>query len=91
MPNLSSVIKSIQDVMRPDSGVDGDAQRISQLRDAEIANVPFMASAGGMQCQALRVPCGYATQASRNAAMRPPVPPEMGYLAFLHPSPGCCS
>jgi hypothetical protein len=22
------------------------------LRDAEIANVPFMASAGGMQCQA---------------------------------------
>ena len=31
MSNLSSVIKSIQDVMRQDSGVDGDAQRISQL------------------------------------------------------------
>jgi type I restriction enzyme M protein len=31
MSNLSSVIKSIQDIMRKDSGVDGDAQRISQL------------------------------------------------------------
>jgi len=31
MSNLSSAIKSIQDVMRQDSGVDGDAQRISQL------------------------------------------------------------
>ena len=31
MSNLTSVIKSIQDVMRQDSGVDGDAQRISQL------------------------------------------------------------
>src|SRR5450830_1893198 len=31
MSNLSSVIKSIQDMMRQDSGVDGDAQRISQL------------------------------------------------------------
>lgn len=31
MSNLSSVIKSIQDVMRQDSGVDGDAQRIGQL------------------------------------------------------------
>ena len=31
MSNLSSVIKSIQAVMRQDSGVDGDAQRISQL------------------------------------------------------------
>jgi type I restriction enzyme M protein len=31
MSNLSSVIKSMQDVMRQDSGVDGDAQRISQL------------------------------------------------------------
>ncbi len=31
MSNLSSVIKSIQDVMRQDSGLDGDAQRISQL------------------------------------------------------------
>ena len=31
MSNISSVIKSIQDVMRQDSGVDGDAQRISQL------------------------------------------------------------
>ena len=31
MSNLSSVVKSIQDVMRQDSGVDGDAQRISQL------------------------------------------------------------
>ena len=31
MSNLAPVIKSIQDVMRQDSGVDGDAQRISQL------------------------------------------------------------
>jgi len=28
MSNLSGVIKSIQDVMRQDSGLDGDAQRI---------------------------------------------------------------
>lgn len=31
MSNLSSTIKSIQDTMRQDSGVDGDAQRLSQL------------------------------------------------------------
>jgi type I restriction enzyme M protein len=31
MANLSSTIKSIQDIMRKDAGVDGDAQRISQL------------------------------------------------------------
>ena len=31
MSNLSPVIKSIQDIMRQDSGVDGDAQRISQI------------------------------------------------------------
>ena len=31
MSNLSSTIKSIQDIMRQDSGVDGDAQRLSQL------------------------------------------------------------
>ena len=29
--SLSATIKSIQDIMRQDSGVDGDAQRISQL------------------------------------------------------------
>jgi type I restriction enzyme M protein len=29
--SISSVIKSIQDIMRQDAGVDGDAQRISQL------------------------------------------------------------
>lgn len=29
--NLSSIIKSIQDIMRKDDGVDGDAQRIGQL------------------------------------------------------------
>ncbi|MFT4309098.1 MAG: N-6 DNA methylase [Candidatus Woesearchaeota archaeon] len=29
--SLSTIIKSIQDIMRKDSGVDGDAQRISQL------------------------------------------------------------
>ena len=29
--NLSSVIKSIQDIMRKDDGVDGDAQRLGQL------------------------------------------------------------
>ncbi len=31
MRNLTSTIKSIQDIMRKDAGVDGDAQRISQL------------------------------------------------------------
>ena len=31
MSNISSVIKSIQDIMRKDVGVDGDAQRIGQL------------------------------------------------------------
>ncbi len=31
MPNTSSVIKSIQDIMRKDTGVDGDAQRLSQI------------------------------------------------------------
>ncbi|MDN5250490.1 class I SAM-dependent DNA methyltransferase [Betaproteobacteria bacterium LSUCC0117] len=31
MSNRSTVVKSIQDIMRQDSGVDGDAQRISQL------------------------------------------------------------
>ncbi len=29
--SLSTTIKSIQDIMRKDAGVDGDAQRISQL------------------------------------------------------------
>jgi type I restriction enzyme M protein len=29
--NLSSTIKSIQDILRKDDGVDGDAQRIGQL------------------------------------------------------------
>ena len=28
---IGSVIKSVQDIMRQDAGVDGDAQRISQL------------------------------------------------------------
>jgi type I restriction enzyme M protein len=31
MSNLTSTVKSIQDIMRKDAGVDGDAQRISQL------------------------------------------------------------
>lgn len=31
MSNLTSLVKSIQDIMRQDAGVDGDAQRISQL------------------------------------------------------------
>ncbi|MDZ4285508.1 MAG: JAB domain-containing protein [Candidatus Sungbacteria bacterium] len=31
MPNIQSVIKNIQDIMRKDAGVDGDAQRLSQL------------------------------------------------------------
>ncbi|MCC5849020.1 MAG: SAM-dependent DNA methyltransferase [Verrucomicrobia bacterium] len=31
MSNVSGTIKSIQDIMRKDDGVDGDAQRISQL------------------------------------------------------------
>ncbi|WP_240906026.1 type I restriction-modification system subunit M N-terminal domain-containing protein [Thiorhodococcus mannitoliphagus] len=29
--NLSTTIKTIQDIMRKDDGVDGDAQRIGQL------------------------------------------------------------
>jgi len=29
--SLGTTIKTIQDIMRQDSGVDGDAQRISQL------------------------------------------------------------
>ena len=28
---VRTLVKSIQDIMRKDSGVDGDAQRISQL------------------------------------------------------------
>ncbi|MBL0918962.1 MAG: SAM-dependent DNA methyltransferase [Hydrogenophaga sp.] len=31
MSNVSGIIKSIQDIMRKDVGIDGDAQRISQL------------------------------------------------------------
>jgi len=31
MSNVSGIIKSIQDIMRKDAGVDGDAQRIGQL------------------------------------------------------------
>ncbi len=31
MSSISSIIKSIQDIMRQDAGVDGDAQRISQM------------------------------------------------------------
>ncbi|MBD1398813.1 SAM-dependent DNA methyltransferase [Pontibacter sp. JH31] len=31
MSNLSGIIKSIRDIMRQDAGVDGDAQRISQM------------------------------------------------------------
>ncbi len=29
--SLTTLVKSIQDIMRQDAGVDGDAQRISQL------------------------------------------------------------
>ena len=32
--SLSATIKTIQDIMRKDAGVDGDAQRIGQLADA---------------------------------------------------------
>ena len=31
MTNLTGIIKSIQKIMREDQGVDGDAQRLSQL------------------------------------------------------------
>ena len=31
MPNVSNLVKTIQDIMRKEAGVDGDAQRISQL------------------------------------------------------------
>jgi len=30
--SLDTTVKTIQDIMRKDAGVDGDAQRISQLR-----------------------------------------------------------
>ena len=39
MSNLTPLIKSIQDIMRQDSGVDGDAQRISQLTWLLFLNV----------------------------------------------------
>jgi type I restriction enzyme M protein len=29
--SITSIVKSIQDIMRKDAGVDGDAQRIGQL------------------------------------------------------------
>ena len=31
MSNITGIIKSIRDIMRKDTGVDGDAQRISQM------------------------------------------------------------
>ena len=31
MSNISATVKSIQDTMRQDAGIDGDAQRIGQL------------------------------------------------------------
>ena len=31
MSNVSNLIKTIQDIMRKDAGVDGDAQRLAQL------------------------------------------------------------
>lgn len=31
MPNISGIIKSLQNIMRKDQGVSGDAQRIEQL------------------------------------------------------------
>lgn len=31
MSNISAIVKSIQDIMRKDAGVDGDAQRIGQV------------------------------------------------------------
>jgi type I restriction enzyme M protein len=31
MSNITSIIKSIRDIMRKDAGVDGDAKRISQM------------------------------------------------------------
>ncbi len=31
MTNITSIVKSIRDIMRKDAGLDGDAQRIAQL------------------------------------------------------------
>ena len=31
MSNVAGIVKSIRDIMRKDAGVDGDAQRISQM------------------------------------------------------------
>jgi hypothetical protein len=40
MSNLTSTIKSIQDIMRKDAGVDGDAQRnITNRLDAFPENI----------------------------------------------------
>ena len=38
--SLSTTIKSIQDIMRKDVGVDGDAQRIGQIVWLLWANLP---------------------------------------------------
>ena len=37
MSNIPSIIKSIRNIMRKDEGLDGDAQRISQM-----VWIPFM-------------------------------------------------
>lgn len=31
MSNITGIVKTIRDIMRKDTGVDGDAQRISQM------------------------------------------------------------
>jgi len=31
MPNVSNLVKTIQDIMRKDAGLSGDAQRLEQL------------------------------------------------------------
>ena len=37
--SISSVIKSLQDIMRKDAGVDGDAQRLGQLSGCCFENL----------------------------------------------------
>jgi hypothetical protein len=51
--SLSNTIKSIQDIMRKDVGVDGDAQRISQLEP--VINLLLKLSVQSKYIRALRL------------------------------------
>ena len=42
MSNLSSFVKRIRDVMRNDAGINGDAQRIEQIKLRYLVNTKFL-------------------------------------------------